>query len=120
MLRQMRGLFGLCIMVLVVSLVGQKVASAQTGTTSLRGTILDKSGAAIAGAKVTIANSEQGFERSVTSGETRAYEFLGLAPGVYSLRVEKDSFRKYELSNVQFNTKTPKRQKITFHLSSSP
>ena len=119
MLRQMRGLFGLCIMVMVVSLVGQKVASAQTGTTSLRGTILDKSGAAIAGAKVTLANSEQGFERTVTSGETGAYEFLGLTPGVYSLRVEKDSFRKYELSNVQLQINTPKSQTITLDLGAS-
>src|SRR5260221_3026325 len=119
MLRQMRGLFGLCIMVIVVSLAGQKVASAKTGTSSLRGTIVDKSGAAIAGAKVTIANSEQGFERSVTSGETGAYEFLGLAPGVYSLRVEKDSFRKYELSNVQLQINTPKSQTITLDLGAS-
>jgi hypothetical protein len=70
MRRHTKGLFGLSIALLVVCLFGSNAAVAQTGTTSLRGTILDKSGAAIVGAKVTLSNSQQGFERTVLSGET--------------------------------------------------
>jgi hypothetical protein len=53
----------------------------QQGTTSLRGTILDKSGASISGATVTLTNAEQAVQRSVTSSDTGAYEFVSLPQG---------------------------------------
>jgi len=76
MWRQLKGLKGLCIVWVLVCLTSGNLALAQTGTTSLRGTVLDKSGAAVTGATVTLSNSEQGFERTVSSSETGAYEFV--------------------------------------------
>src|ERR1700742_2291533 len=64
----------------------------QQGTTSLRGTILDKSGSSIAGAKVTLVNVEQAVQRNSTSSDTGAYEFVSLPPGTYTLRVEASGF----------------------------
>jgi hypothetical protein len=119
MQRQIKGLIGLSIVLALVCLVLGDSARAQTGTTSLRGTILDKSGAAVAGAMVTLSNSEQGFERTVSSSETGAYEFVGLTPGLYSLRVEKDNFQKFELNKVQLLVNTPATQTITLQLGSS-
>jgi len=119
MQRHTKGLFGLSIALSVVCLFIGSAVLAQTGTTSLRGTILDKSGAAIVGAKVTLSNSQQGFERTVLSGESGAYEFPGLAPGAYSLRVEKEDFQKYELSNVQLLVNTPATQTVTLQLGLS-
>ena len=116
---QTKGRFGLSILLLMVCLLVSSAIQAQTGTTSLRGTILDKSNAAIAGATVTLSNSQQGFERTTTSGESGAYEFLGLAPGTYSLRVEKDNFRKYELDRLELQVNTPKTQTVTLDLGSS-
>jgi hypothetical protein len=69
---QLKGLDGLCVVLVLVCLLANSAAVA------LRGTILDKSGAAVAGATVTLSNSEQGFERAVSSSETGAYEFVGL------------------------------------------
>ena len=51
---------------------------AQSGTTSLRGTVTDSSSAAISGAKVTLSNNERGFSRIVTTGATGDYLFLQL------------------------------------------
>ncbi|HXY01074.1 MAG TPA: carboxypeptidase-like regulatory domain-containing protein, partial [Candidatus Limnocylindrales bacterium] len=45
-------------------------AFGQTGTTSVRGTVLDKTGAAIVGASVKISHKETGLERSTTTGDT--------------------------------------------------
>jgi len=118
MRRRIQGLLGLCSLVVMVSLFSGE-AFAQTGTTSLRGTILDKSGAGIAGATVTLSDSQQGHERNVTSGETGAYEFIGLAPGIYSLKVEKDNFQKYELNNIQLLVNTPATQTVTLQVGSS-
>src|SRR5437870_268582 len=119
MQRHTKVLFGLSIALSVVCLFIGSAVLAQTGTTSLRGTILDKSGAAIVGAKVTLSNSQQGFERTVLSGESGAYEFPGLAPGAYLLRVEKEDFQKYELSNVQLLVNTPATQTVTLQLGLS-
>jgi hypothetical protein len=80
---------------------------AQTGTTSLRGTVSDKSGAAIANATVTLLDPEHGFERATTSGPTGEYDFLQLAPSTYQLAVEMTGFRKYEQKNVQLLVDVP-------------
>jgi len=119
MVRLNRGLFGLCMIAVLLALTGIGTVLAQTGTTSLRGTILDKSGAAIAGANVTLSNAQQGFERTVSSGETGAYEFIGLAPGIYTLRVEKESFSTYEVKKIELQVNTPKTETVTLDIGSS-
>src|SRR5215469_12731692 len=82
-------------------------ALAQTGTTSLHGTVFDKSHAAIAGAKVTLMNPVQGLERETTTSATGEFEFLALPPGTYRFTVEKEGFSKYEQTNVQLLVNTP-------------
>jgi hypothetical protein len=119
MFGQTKGLKGLCIVWVLVCLAGGNLVLAQTGTTSLRGTVLDKSGAAVAGATVTLSNSEQGFERTVSSSETGAYEFVGLTPGIYSLMVEKDNFQKFELNKIQLLVNTPSTQTVTLQVGST-
>jgi hypothetical protein len=79
----------------------------QTGTTSLRGTVTDKTGAAVPNAKITLHNPERGLERSITSGPTGGYEFRQLQPGTYELTVEMKGFRKYELKNLQLLVDLP-------------
>ena len=54
---------------------------AQTGTTSLRGTVVDKSGGAIVAATVILRSQEQSFVRQASTNDTGAYEFLALPPG---------------------------------------
>src|ERR1700760_2210820 len=76
-------------------------SSAQTGTTSVRGSVLDKSRSSISGAKVTLANPSQGFERETTSSATGEFEFLALPPGTYVLTVEKNGFGKYQQNDLQ-------------------
>src|SRR6266481_6916327 len=119
MWRQQKGLKGLCIVWVLVCLTSGNLALAQTGTASLRGTVLDKSGAAVAGATVTLSNSEQGFERTVSSSETGAYEFVGLTPGIYSLTVEKENFQKFELNKIQLLVNTPATQTVTLQVGST-
>src|ERR1700736_11618 len=80
---------------------------AQTGSTSLRGTVTDVSGATISQAKVTLSSSDRGFQRTVLSGETGSYEFVQLQPGAYQLTVEMPGFRKYEQKGLQLLVDTP-------------
>src|SRR5690349_5302990 len=66
---------------LLVVLVAASLGFAQTGTTSLHGTVSDKTGAVIAAAKVTLTNAQQGLQREVNTNGSGEYEFLGLPPG---------------------------------------
>lgn len=119
MLRHIKGLLGLIVFAAVICTFCGGLTVAQTGTTSLRGTVLDKSGGAVAGAKVTLTNPLQGFERSVVSTDTGAYEFLALAPGTYRLTVEKDNFRKFEIASLQLLVDTPSTQIVTLQVGPS-
>ena len=80
---------------------------AQSGTTSLRGTITDATSAAVRGATVTLLNPERAITRSVTSGENGDYEFRQLQPGAYQLTVEMTGFRKAEQKQIQLLVDTP-------------
>jgi hypothetical protein len=96
----------------VIRLVGFLLALcaivfAQSGTTFLRGTVTDPSQAAVSGARVTLANPERGFTRTVTTGDSGSYEFLQLQPGVYQLTIEVPGFRKAEQKHVQLLVDTP-------------
>jgi hypothetical protein len=91
----------------------------QQGTTSLRGTILDKSGASIAGATVTLTNAERAVQRSVTSSDTGAYEFVSLPPGTYSLRVEASGFRPNDQKDLQLLVNNPTTLNVTMLVGSS-
>jgi Carboxypeptidase regulatory-like domain len=86
---------------------------AQSATTSLRGTVTDKSGAAVTNAKVTLENTERAIERITTTGSSGGYEFLQLPPGTYHLQVEMAGFRKYEQSNIQLLVNTPATNNVS-------
>jgi hypothetical protein len=80
---------------------------AQTGTTSLRGTVTDKSGAAVGDAKVTLTNPAQAFTRETTTKATGDYEFLSLPPGTYTLTIEHAGFQKFQQSSLQLLVNLP-------------
>jgi len=84
MLRHIKGLIGLSVELMLVSLILGNLALAQTGTTSLRGTVTDKTGATVAGAIVHLVNMAQATERESATGSAGEYELLGLQPGVYT------------------------------------
>ena len=83
------------------------ISFAQSGTTSLRGTVTDPSSATVSGATVTLSSPERGFSRSVKSGQAGQYEFLQLQPGKYELIVEMTGFRKAERKDVSLLVDTP-------------
>src|ERR1700692_3449831 len=76
-------------------------------TTSVRGTIVDPSGKAVAGASVVLANSESKTERTTTTEEQGEYQFLLVPPGTYHLTVTAPGFRRYEQTDLQLLVNTP-------------
>src|SRR5271168_2608903 len=65
---------------------------AQVNTVNLSGMVLDPQNLAVKDAKITLQNPAKGIERTATSDTNGRYEFVGLAPGTYTLSVEAPGF----------------------------
>ena len=97
-------------LLMVVSLM------AQTGTTSVRGVVLDKSGAAVSGAKVSISNNGQALERVAETDASGEYRFLALPPGSYTLTAEKEGFRRFENTSLDLPVNVPVTSNVTLNV----
>jgi hypothetical protein len=91
----------------------------QTGTTSVRGTVTDKSGAAIVGAHVTLSNAAQASQRAADTNATGEYEFLALPPGTYAISITANGFRKYEVSSLELLVNNPSTLNVTLEVGTS-
>jgi len=105
--------------ILAICLSFTIIAYAQTGTSSVRGAVTDKTGAAIVGAKVTVINAAQGLHREGATDGSGAYEFLALPPGSYVLTIESKGFRKFEEKNLQLQVNSPATVNATLAVGSA-
>jgi len=103
---------------LFLSFVLIPASSAQTGTTSLHGTVTDRSHAVVAGAKATLLNSAQNFSREMVTPGSGEFEFLALPPGTYLLTVEKEGFSKYENHSLQLLVNVPSTINVILQVGS--
>ena len=67
---------------------------AQTDRGTIRGTVEDTSGAAVAGAEVSATNVETGIQTATQSTESGNYNLPNLPPGNYNVTAEKPGFKK--------------------------
>ena len=101
----MRTLKLVCVLALIATF-GSYVF-AQTGNTSLRGTVTDPNGAVISGATVTLTNPSQGYSRSTKTTDTGAYQFLEVTPATYAITVSAPGFAELKRANVPLMVNTP-------------
>ena len=83
------------LMLFCVSALGQG-----QGFTAIRGSIKDPQGAVVAGATVTLTNTETNTPRTTTSNDSGQFAFEGIQPGVYRVEVEAKGFKKAVLNQV--------------------
>src|ERR1043166_5247817 len=76
------------------------VSYAQSGRSTIRGTVKDQQGNVVAGATVTISDSEKNFTRTQTTTQDGNYVFTAIPPGTYRLDVEAANFKKRSLAQV--------------------
>ncbi len=67
-------------------------AQAQVSSTSLRGTVMDSTGALVPGAAVAITNPANGFSATQTTDSSGRYSFPQLMPGTYTVHVSAAGF----------------------------
>jgi hypothetical protein len=76
-------------------------ATAQSDTASITGTIRDQSGSSVPNATVSVKNEATGLERRATTNQDGRYTASNLPPGLYTISVESQGFRRYESRNNQ-------------------
>jgi hypothetical protein len=87
----------LCVLVFAPSLFAQLT----TGT--ITGTVTDESGALVADANVIVTSVETGATRTNRTNSEGSFSFPELNPGVYSVTVTKQGFKKVEAKNVHLH-----------------
>src|SRR5215469_9909313 len=101
-------------------LVAANCAFAQvTASSSIQGTVTDKSGAAIVGAEVTVTNAETGVSRSMKTGADGSYRFDPLSVGYYNLSVGMTGFDKARAERVQTLVGSTTSQNFTLSVGSA-
>jgi Carboxypeptidase regulatory-like domain/TonB-dependent Receptor Plug Domain len=86
---------------------------AQTFRGTILGTVTDASGAAIAGAGVTIKNTGTGLTRTVTTSDDGSYAVPELPIGAYSITVEKSGFKSSTITGIQVEVGTERRADVS-------
>ena len=90
--------FALILLLGVLGLPASLLCQVTTGT--ILGTVHDPSGAAIAGAKVTITEVAKGTSTQYQTDQNGEYNAAFLIPGNYTVSVEKEGFKRAVSSNV--------------------
>lgn len=75
-------------------------ASAQTGTSSVRGTVTDPQGNVVPGATVNLVNPDTNQTRTQTTSDDGHYTFDLVPPGTYRIEAEAKGFKKAVVTNV--------------------
>lgn len=105
-------------LLLLLAVVVAAPAWAQYGA-GIQGTVLDKSGAAVVGAKVTVTNEATGVSRDTLTSGSGFYSIPGLPPGTYKVDVEAASFKKQTTNNVEVAAEAPRGLDITVQAGSA-
>jgi hypothetical protein len=91
------------LLLLIVMLVRVDMAfpQASVSTSEIRGQVTDATGAAIAGATITLTDVGKGTTRTASTDENGNYVILSLLPSTYTLKVEAAGFAPKTLTNVK-------------------
>jgi len=89
---KLKGLSGLLAILMCLSILPLHAQQSSTVTGGLNGVVVDSTGAAVAGATVTLSGPQG--KRVITTDASGHYSESGLIPGFYDVTVEKTGFKK--------------------------
>src|SRR5271169_2208875 len=87
----------------IMGLVWTTPANADNLYASIRGTVVDPSGAVVPGAKMTATNLATGLRYEATSDKDGLFAFLQLPIGDYLVRAEKSGFKTFTESHIHLD-----------------
>src|SRR5882757_8381604 len=104
---------------LVLPLMSLNTLRAQSGSSSIQGTVTDASGAVVPGAEVFLTNTSTGVVLKANTDGSGSYSFPSTPPGVYSLQVTKEGFASYKLSQFTVTVGQHATENATLNIASS-
>jgi protocatechuate 3,4-dioxygenase beta subunit len=79
--------------------------NAQSTFGSIRGTVVDSTGAVVAGAAETLTSVDQGTAKSAVSDSGGAFVFQNLKPGKYVITAAHSGFSTTKLDGIQLDAR---------------
>ena len=75
-------------------------SAAQTTAGAISGTVVDQTGAAVPGARVSALNEATGDTRQVTADSAGEFVFAAVQPGRYTVTAEKQGFQTSRTTGI--------------------
>ena len=92
---------------LLVLILFAMTGNAQSGGTTVRGTVRDPNGNVVSGATVNLTDPSRNFTRTQTTNEDGNYVFNAIPPGTYKLEVSATGFKTASASGLAALVDTP-------------
>ncbi|MGB7547772.1 MAG: carboxypeptidase-like regulatory domain-containing protein [Terracidiphilus sp.] len=107
-MRQTKYRFFLLPLIFVLACAG---AFAQANSV-LTGVVTDQTGAVVPGAQITLTDPGTGSSASTVSGDTGLYNFAGLNPANYTMKVSAEGFQSYTQTGIVVNVSSTARADV--------
>ena len=78
----------------------------------VQGTVTDSTGAVVPGARVVLTNKETSQQQETTTSDAGFYRFSSLPPGVYTVSVESQNFKKALVDDVRVQAEEIRGQDV--------
>ncbi len=107
----------LVVLIILVIMIPRNAWAQATG--SLSGTVHDSTGAVVAGADVTLRDTQKGFERHTLTNDSGIYVFVSVPPDEYKLTVTKAGFGVATREELTLLVNQAATQDVTLTVGSS-
>ena len=113
--------FGALILFLAILAIpgSTKTVFAQGTSASLTGTVTDTSGAAVAGASVTILNTDTNYTLATKTDGVGVYLLRPMPIGHYKLTIEARGFTRYEQQGIELTANMDATQNVALSVSAT-
>src|SRR5580765_4041683 len=82
-------------------------AQGASSASSLAGTVVDKDGGVVPGVTVVAKNDATGVSQNTTTNSSGVYSFPTMEPGMYTVTISLQGFKKVEIKGVRLLSGTP-------------
>jgi hypothetical protein len=92
------------------------LATAQSTSATVSGTVVDQSGAVVPDVKITVLNTGTSLKREVITDKNGDFTVALIPPGTYSLRASRRNFAQFEIPKIVLNTNDMRRFTINLKI----
>jgi Carboxypeptidase regulatory-like domain len=101
-----------CLGVVMIGLFAGGLLYGQIISSSIVGSVVDASGAAVPGVKIAVTNTGTNISVETTTGESGTYSITNLMTGTYSVTATKDGFRTFQVTGIEVQAAASVRQDV--------